>query len=108
MALQDARDSVDALPTADKVSLLAESMRKLPSKEQRQVVQQGLSKPGRDANDLIWVIIVFGVVAAMLIAVGSFYWNTGDVNKMLAVFTATIGFIAGLITPSPISKGGEG
>ena len=104
MPNQQVIDAIAALPEADKVEVLADGLRKLPTKERKKAATQGLAGPTRQASDVIWLVIVVGVVAAMLASVASFYSGNGDAEKMLAVFTATIGFIAGLISPSPMSK----
>ena len=62
----------------------------------------GLQKASTKVNDYLWLLIVGGVVIALLIAVASFAVSANAEN-LLAVFTAIMGFLGGLIAPSPIS-----
>lgn len=75
----------------------------------------GLTYPGRTVMDAIWLMIVTSFV---IVLVGSFLAlaalllikDKPDVQTLVTVFTTTVGFLAGLITPTPGSShsGGSG
>jgi len=115
---------VAALPE-DQTKAVAAAMKNLWSEAQADVVQQArvqLPLPGLEASEKLWSTIVtsFAIVlvgaffALALIATGTVEYlfggppPTGDV--MLTVFTTAAGFLAGLLTPSPVKPapgGGE-
>jgi hypothetical protein len=67
----------------------------------------GVSGPAQDAADRLWRIIV---TSFAIVLVGSFLAlapvATGSDDVMLTVFTTAAGFVAGLLSPSPLSEGG--
>lgn len=113
---------VAALPE-DQVKAVAEAaMRNLGSDAQADVVQQArvqLPQPGLEASEKLWrtivlsfsIVLVGAFLALALIATGTvaYLYNsepTGDV--MLTVFTTAAGFLAGLLSPSPVTPSSGG
>lgn len=89
-----------------------ETLKKLESQ-----VVQGLPAPGPDTASRLWLIVVvsFAVVLVFCAGVlglgvtakletGATYAVKGD--TILTVFTTVVGFLAGLLAPSPVSKDG--
>ena len=77
-----------------------------------------LGNPGQPTNDRLWLIIVVALCAVMVFAVvllGLGMMTKVEPNAtyltkpetLLTVFTTTIGFLGGLLVPSPISKQGS-
>jgi len=81
----------------------------LPPSERR------LPEPSSKANNAIWIIITLAFAATMIYAT----WVLGrgvsialvdgaeyatQSGTMLTVFTTVVGFLAGLLSPSPLSK----
>ena len=83
------------------------------------VAQLQLPQPQPKTNDLIWLIIVlsFAIVlvgAAGALGMGVFFTTDKASAKitqpetMLTIFTTVVGFLAGLLSPSPVAnKGGN-
>jgi len=78
---------------------------------------QPIGEPNEPTKNAIWLIVVisFAVVlvgAAMVLGIGVFTPAQKDVfqltktDTILTVFMTVVGFLAGLLTPSPISKKG--
>jgi hypothetical protein len=115
---------VAVLPEAQLKAVAEAAMKNLGSDAQADVMQQArvqLPTPGLEASEKLWRIIVtsFSIVlvgaflALALIGTGTvgYLYNSepaGDV--MLTVFTTAAGFLAGLLSPSPVttSPGGGG
>src|SRR5947209_19783071 len=65
------------------------------------------AKPTRHVSDLIWIMIVMGFV---IVLIGSFlvlaatlvvFKGSVHADAMVGIFTTVVGFLAGLVTPSP-------
>ena len=101
-------EDVQNLPEQEKKSLAATALDNLSTPDRKEVVQRfGVSGPAQDAADRLWWIIVTSVA---IVLVGSFLAlapvATGSDDVMLTVFTTAAGFVAGLLSPSPLSEGG--
>lgn len=99
--------------------IAVEATRNLPLSEKQNLAQQlGLQQasptplPPHGVNTAIWFVIVTGF---LVVLVGSFFAmalifvTTGklDTNSLLlTVFTTAAGFLAGLISPSPVAPRG--
>lgn len=81
-------------------------------------LRSALPPPSDRVRDSIWRLVVVGIVivmvfSAIVLGVGVFI-KVGDptkqitkVENMLTVFTTTVAFLAGLLSPSPVgNKGG--
>ncbi len=77
-----------------------------------------LPPPSDTITNTIWLIIVISfslvmVGSALVLGVGVFSTipkDSGLISKpdtLLTVFTTVVGFLAGLISPSPMSRGGN-
>jgi hypothetical protein len=106
----DNSQQVVDLPIEDKVALATTSLQNLPQ-EQRQGVAASVGVlPDQSTSNFVWKVIVctfaLGLVVAVLavggIALGLFKGTT-DIQTMLTVFTTTAGFLAGLLSPSPVA-----
>ncbi len=80
-------------------------------------VTQELPPPGPGARNVIWITIVFAFALVLMYSV----WILGvgvtselkenvlyatKSDTMLTVVTTVVGFLAGLLSPSPVSKSG--
>ncbi len=108
---------VAELPEDLRKAVAEVAMRNLGPDAQADVVQQArvqLPLPGLEASEKLWrtivtsfsIVLVGAFLALALIATGTvaYLYNsepTGDV--MLTVFTTAAGFLAGLLTPSPVT-----
>lgn len=74
-----------------------------------------LPVPDNKTNNKIWLIIVISFALVMIsstivLEIGIFYDVNKEVTKLtkpdtiLTIFTTVVGFLAGLLSPSPISK----
>lgn len=71
-------------------------------------LERGLGTPRRSTADMLWVVVV---VAFSIVLVGSFVTialsvfvgarDSATVQTVLSLFTAVVGFLAGLFAPSP-------
>jgi hypothetical protein len=109
---------VQNLAEQEKKTLATVTLDNLSSEDRKEVVRQaGVPSPGQEAADRIWRIIVtsFSIVlvgaflALALVATGTVEWlfgKAGTDDVMLAVFTTAAGFLAGLLSPSPLADKG--
>jgi hypothetical protein len=74
--------------------------------ELRQVL--GWEQPSTKIRDYLWKVIVWAMV---IILVGTFgvialgvLFNVAAKPELLTMFTAALGFLAGLLAPSPVKK----
>lgn len=99
------------LPNEDKVALATASLQSLPEKQKQDIVTNVGIRPDQPTSNFVWRIIVsvfaFGLIVAVItvsvIALGLFKGTT-DIQTMLTVFTTTAGFLAGLLSPSPVGR----
>jgi hypothetical protein len=73
--------------------------------------------PAPETADRIWqkmvisftIVLVGSFLAIAVVATGTvnyFFGKTGAYHVMLTVFTTAAGFLAGLLSPSPLTEGG--
>lgn len=104
-----------SLPLDEKVALATASLQSLPQEQKANVVANVGVLPDQSTSNFVWRVIVctfaLGLVVAVLvvgsIALGLFKGTT-DIQTMLTVFTTTAGFLAGLLSPSPVSPSPAG
>ena len=101
-------EDVQNLPEQEKKSLTATALDNVSPQDRKEVVQRfGVSGPAQEAAHRLWRIIV---TSCAIVLVGSFLAlapvATGTDDVMLTVFTTAAGFLAGLLSPSPLSEGG--
>jgi hypothetical protein len=107
--INDSQQVVD-LPNEDKVALATTSLQSLPQEQKQNVVADVGVRLDQPTSNFVWRIIVctfaIGLIVAVLavggIALGLFKGTT-DIQTMLTVFTTTAGFLAGLLSPSPVA-----
>jgi hypothetical protein len=106
----DNSQQVVDLPIEDKVALATTSLQNLPQEQRQNVAANVGVLPDQSTSNFVWKVIVctfaLGLVVAVLavggIALGLFKGTT-DIQTMLTVFTTTAGFLAGLLSPSPVA-----
>ena len=84
-----------------------------PEKQQETLQQAGVGVAGADqvTSNAVWIrivssfaiVLVISVLTISVIALG-FLGNT-DIQTVLTVFTTAAGFLAGLLSPSPLATG---
>ena len=107
----DNSQQVVDLPDEEKVALATASLQSLPQQQKENVVASVGVLPDQSTANFVWRIIVctfaVGLIVAVLavggIALGLFPGTT-DIQTMLTVFTTTAGFLAGLLSPSPVGR----
>lgn len=74
----------------------------------------GTKGPGQDIINYIWGAIVSGILLVFLgsgagIVISIFVGKDANaIQPLITLFTATLGFLAGVLTPSPVGdKGGQ-
>lgn len=79
-------------------------------KQTKQAIDQTrqLQLPTIGVNDAIWLIIVISFAISMVLAVLSIInvIPNSDVDRAVTIFTTVVAFLAGLLSPSPLGKGG--
>ena len=68
-----------------------------------------LAPPSAATNDRLWMVIVSSlagvlVVSCVVLGVGLFE-NIVKAETILALFTTVVGYLAGLLSPSPLNSG---
>jgi hypothetical protein len=113
-----AERAVGQLPDKDKSDFVKQTIDKLPDAERRDVasspsLQAVLPKPDDQTLDFLWKVIVasfclvlLGTVAALVFSMYRSPVDGGAKPELiLAIITTVIGFLAGLVSPSPVQKG---
>ncbi|MFM9903020.1 MAG: hypothetical protein ACKVQJ_00445 [Pyrinomonadaceae bacterium] len=104
--------SVDKLPDDKKTTTLVEAAKSLPEAAKKEVldaIRLGLPPPTPDTNNWIWKTIVGAFVFVFVATTASMIYgllNNNQVafDKFLIIFTSVVGYLAGLISPSPIKS----
>jgi hypothetical protein len=85
----------------------------LDSQTQNEVFQAILKQPAQGPTNYIWISIVTGILLAFIAAAFGIVWgvlyyqNTNEatvIQPIITVFTASIGFLTGLLIPSPVQQ----
>jgi hypothetical protein len=109
-------EDVKKLPVQEKKDLAETAMNELNAQDQREMRHRlRVPRPGQAAADRIWNIIVtafaivlvgaFVALALVTTGAGEALWgNAGTDEVMLTVFTTAAGFLAGLLSPSPLAQ----
>jgi hypothetical protein len=91
---------------ATRVQELIDQTNALPPDEKKQV-QAGIGGPGQKVRDRIWqwvvgaFLLILLAVVATLIAAFLIRNSLSGAEVLTAIFTAALGFVAGLFAPSP-------
>jgi uncharacterized membrane protein YbhN (UPF0104 family) len=107
----DNSQQVADLPNEDKIALATAALQSLPQEQKQNVVTNVGVLPDQSTANFVWRVIVstfaLGLIVAVItvsgIALGLFKGTT-DIQTMLTVFTTTAGFLAGLLSPSPVGR----
>ena len=91
----------------DPKSIALEALTNLNQADKKDVLEQAglLRDPDVTTVNLIWRAIVFAFVIALLVAVAILAYNAvaqrPTAEVLITIFTTAVGFLAGLLTPSP-------
>jgi hypothetical protein len=102
-----ALDALTKLNNAEKKDVTVAYMHQLGTTDQRDVVQQVSPLPSPDTItvNFIWRVVVSAFVLALLVAVAILAINAvtqkPTAEVLITIFTTAVGFLAGLLTPSP-------
>jgi len=103
------QDAAAQLPQEAQKQLALAVTQKLPASDQQDILSQ--LAPDQGTTNLLWSVVVWTfsliagatVITLALIALGfQFGGHATDAKTMLTVFTGVIGFLAGLLAPSPV------
>jgi hypothetical protein len=101
--------AMEQLNPEERKAAAADLLRSFPLADRREVVQAaGLGPPNQGTANFIWitVVICFALVliasaASLLYGVVFLQRTIDSILVVLTVFTAVVGFLAGLLAPSP-------
>ncbi|HEX6552162.1 MAG TPA: hypothetical protein VF026_05325 [Ktedonobacteraceae bacterium] len=101
--------ALNSLDMNTKKDVTATALNSLDDASKKDVATRaGISSPNQTTTNTIWLFIVIGfvfvfVVASTFLIIGVTILGkkADDVQVVLTIFTAVIGFLAGLLTPSP-------
>ena len=109
---QDFIDSMQALSSNDKKEVVARAMNNLTASELKEAIEKvcAIGLPTDPTRDRLWLIGVWSFAIVMVgtcfvLALGLFISQpstpitNGDI--LFSIFTAAVGFFAGLFAPSP-------
>ncbi|HQR47052.1 MAG TPA: hypothetical protein PLB02_03325 [Thermoanaerobaculia bacterium] len=106
---------LDAKSMEDPATLIGRDFDQLPPKHKealRRALAARFPDPSQDVSNSLWKVVIWAFVlimggAALLLGVGIFVPPATGGTKpetLLAVFTAVTGFLAGLLSPSPVGR----
>jgi hypothetical protein len=108
--IRESQQVVDLTPE-DKIALATTALQSLPQDQQQNVVAAVGVRPDQSTMNFAWRVIVctfaFGLVVAVIVIGGialGLFKGTTDIETMLTVFTTAAGFLAGLLSPSPVGR----
>ena len=107
-------NEVANLPVDERAELAVSALSNLGPQRQQEALRQsgiGISPADQVTSNRVWmtivasfaIVLVAAVLGIIVIAFG-FLTNT-DIQTLLTVFTTAAGFLAGLLSPSPLAKG---
>jgi len=107
-----AQRAVGQLPDKDKADMVKKTIDNLPEAERKSVASAVLGNPDGATLDFLWKVIVasfcvvlLGTVAALILSMyRSPVVGGAKPELILAIVTTVIGFLAGLVSPSPVQK----
>lgn len=73
--------------------------------------EAGMQAPGRFTSDAIWCIVVIAFVVVMIggaVALVAAIFSGNKPDLLLTIFTTAAGYLAGLLSPSPVQAKGTG
>jgi hypothetical protein len=99
------------LPVGERAALATATLGSLTPDEQQSVIEQAGVRPDQRTSNYVWRVIVSAFAAALLVAVLvvggialGLFKGTTDIQTMLTIFTTAAGFLAGLLSPSPVGR----
>ena len=110
--IASAMAAIDQLTPEERKAAAADLLRSFPPADRKQVAQAaGLGPPKQATANFIWITVTtcFALVliasAASLLYGAVFLQRTIDsILVILTVFTAVVGFLGGLLAPSPFQR----
>lgn len=115
IALESFSREMDAAPPNQRARVIKEAMETLPDDQKKAVavaLEPWLPPPDPDTTNRIWMVIIWAfaialVAAVLVLCIGVFKLPIEDGVKpdmILTIFTTITAFLAGLFSPSPVSK----
>jgi len=120
---RDAIDQLKGLSSAELAPAMVEAIQGRPEAEKKAIAEQVsaaaqsvVGEPSQKTRNRLWMIVVsaFAIVLVgsfVALAVGVFVPIQEKGVKpelILTTFTSVVGFLAGLFTPSPVARSGDG
>jgi hypothetical protein len=105
-------NTLDTLSTEQKKDAVVQAIGTFNKDDQSEIaVRAGLGAPDRVSTNMIWLIIITAFTIILVVSTCSlvygvvFLQRTADnVQVVLTIFTSVVGFLAGLLSPSPMQK----
>ncbi len=102
-------DAARNLAPNDRKAMALEFMRNLDPAAKSEVARESgaVPPPGQRAANAIWMIIVITFALVLIGSAASLFFGvlvsskTTELQILLTIFTAVVGFLAGLLSPSP-------
>jgi hypothetical protein len=108
-------ESVRGLDADEKKSTILDAAKSLNTADQREVaasMKAVLAPPDGRTNDWIWILIVGAFVLVFVGTAGAMIYcqvvlvdKETAFDKLLIIFTSVVGFLVGLLSPSPVKRG---
>lgn len=111
--LESFSSALAAKPQSERARATQEAVNALPNDQKNLMAEAlGLHPPSPSTSNKVWLVVIYAfafsmVVSVVVLGVGVFVSSTNGVAKpdtILTIFTTTTAFIAGLFSPSPVSK----
>jgi len=94
---------------AEEVASVAQSVQNLSAPAQVAAVNAVIGPPDAPTTKIVWIILVGGLVAVLLLALGGLIYllseELGNTDTLLTVFTSVLTGLVGLFAPSPVNGG---
>ena len=99
-------------PPVDHKSMALDALGQLNMADRKDIFKQAglLPDPNAPTVNYLWIVIVTAFVLALLVAVSILAYNAATqkptAEVLITIFTTAVGFLAGLLTPSPTQTKG--
>ncbi|MBK7934589.1 MAG: hypothetical protein KA956_12640 [Pyrinomonadaceae bacterium] len=109
-----AAETVKTLGATEKKSTIVDATNSLSDTDKKEVaarIEAGLPKPDGKTNNWIWILVVsafvlvfVGTAASMVYSLLGEGEKAAAFDKLLIIFTTVVGFLVGLLSPSPVKS----
>lgn len=107
-----ALNAIPDLGPDDKKAVALEYMRNLDHSAKAEVARESgvVPPPGQRVTNVIWIMVVTAFALVLLGSTGSLFFSvlasskTMGLQVLLTVFTTVVGFLAGLLSLSPLQR----